>query len=553
MVETTVMRNPTPGASRAPGQGIGVDTFTSITAIDPTTSGPFAFEIQADNVFIPFIPIGGSVFLENTENQDQWLYGIVDAFDETVTPAVLHISKVLTSVDPSETISSWFITILDGPPRVLPFFSITGLRVTADAGDPLHDIHISEGSVMDSTGKYLLTLPAAIVKRLDAAFLEGTGQGAYVQSANLAGTVSSAALVVTGTGTAFLSDFTTAGGKAKLTDYEDQFIAWKGAAEYASRQRGSIISAGAVTTQIVASSNTAALSDNALAAAGVTYKRGGWPVNGNLAAVIARRDSDGYIDVFSCAFNASGNPDLPAGYTYYRVLASLLVTASAIDTNEPIFQPLYGISAPQAREIYFDTVFTTTIVTNDVQAALEELDTAVGNLVAAVVPATTAVPGIVELATNSETNTGTDTDRAVVPAGLAFRLQSNTGIASQGPLTSSNATGGVGYASGAGGIVTQATSKSNGVTLNRVTGLITMNGAALAANTEVQFTLTNSAIDATDTVIANHRGVATFGAYLVQVVNILAGSCVISLRNMTAGSLSQAITIRFTVIKGTSS
>ena len=43
------------------------------------------------------------------------------------------------------------------------------------------------------------------------------------------------------------------------------------------------------------------------------------------------------------------------------------------------------------------------------------------------------------------------------------------------------ATTGIGYATGAGGTVTQATSKSTAVILNKLTGAITMNAASQAA------------------------------------------------------------------------
>ena len=109
--------------------------------------------------------------------------------------------------------------------------------------------------------------------------------------------------------------------------------------------------------------------------------------------------------------------------------------------------------------------------------------------------------------------------------------------------------GGVGYIAGAGGAVTQATSKSTGVTLNKLTGQITMNGAALAAGTAVSFTLTNSTISATDVVRACIASGATVGAYLLAVDAVSAGSCVIALRNLTGGSLSESVVINFAVIK----
>jgi len=117
-------------------------------------------------------------------------------------------------------------------------------------------------------------------------------------------------------------------------------------------------------------------------------------------------------------------------------------------------------------------------------------------------------------------------------------------------ILSSNATGGIGYATGAGGTVTQATSKSTGVTLNTVTGTITMNNASLATVTAVSFTLTNSAIAATDVVAVVIKSGATAGAYTITVDAVAAGSCQISLRNNTLGSLGEAVVLSFAVVKG---
>lgn len=108
----------------------------------------------------------------------------------------------------------------------------------------------------------------------------------------------------------------------------------------------------------------------------------------------------------------------------------------------------------------------------------------------------------------------------------------------------------LGYGAGSGGVVTQATSKATGVTLNRASGQITLNGAALAASTAVSFTFTNSLISATDVVNVCIASAATAGAYLVMADQVSAGSCRISLRNLTGGSLSEALVLTFNVSKG---
>jgi len=117
-----------------------------------------------------------------------------------------------------------------------------------------------------------------------------------------------------------------------------------------------------------------------------------------------------------------------------------------------------------------------------------------------------------------------------------------------GALRSPSVTG-IGYATGAGGTVTQTTSKSTGVTLDTACGNITMNAAALNGDTTVSFTLTNSSIAATDVLILNHVTAGSWGSYLLN-ARCAAGFAIISVRNITTGSLSQAIVIRFVLIKG---
>jgi hypothetical protein len=110
------------------------------------------------------------------------------------------------------------------------------------------------------------------------------------------------------------------------------------------------------------------------------------------------------------------------------------------------------------------------------------------------------------------------------------------------------ATGSFGYAAGNGGVVTQLVSKSTAVTLDKRSGEITMNNAALAAGAIVSFTLTNSAVAATDLLILNHVTTGTRGGYTLN-AQCNAGNAVIDVRNNTAGSLSEAIVIRFAVVK----
>lgn len=102
---------------------------------------------------------------------------------------------------------------------------------------------------------------------------------------------------------------------------------------------------------------------------------------------------------------------------------------------------------------------------------------------------------------------------------------------------------------GLGGSVNQAGNKGNAVTLNKQYGRITMVNSALAAAAEVSFTVNNSTVSATDVVIVNMQSVGTAAAYLISVGAVSNGSFVITVSNASAGSLSQAIVLNFTVIK----
>lgn len=138
----------------------------------------------------------------------------------------------------------------------------------------------------------------------------------------------------------------------------------------------------------------------------------------------------------------------------------------------------------------------------------------------------------------------------------SYGIDINAGVFSQAAFRSPGwivkGSGAFGYATGAGGTVTQLTSKATGVTLNKPCGTITMNGAALAADTTVSFVLTNSEIAATDALVLNHIGGGTLGAYNLNAA-CGSGTATISVRNVTAGSLSEALDVRFVLVKSVNS
>jgi hypothetical protein len=130
------------------------------------------------------------------------------------------------------------------------------------------------------------------------------------------------------------------------------------------------------------------------------------------------------------------------------------------------------------------------------------------------------------------------------PIGVAYEDQDIVGadrIYSSGEL---------GYTAAGQGTVTQLTDKSTAVTLNKAAGQITMNNAALAGNTAVSFTMNNSFISTNDVLIANigAGAVADPAAYTVYVSNLAAGSVLITVRNLSGTSRSEALVINFALI-----
>jgi uncharacterized protein YwqG len=119
-------------------------------------------------------------------------------------------------------------------------------------------------------------------------------------------------------------------------------------------------------------------------------------------------------------------------------------------------------------------------------------------------------------------------------------------VIATGSITSNS--DGVGYRTGAGGTVTQLTNKSTAVTLDAISGEITMNGEQLGGLSTVSFTLNNSTIANTDVIILNQTSDANIGLYAFN------GKCnssnaLISVQNLTNNNRSDAIVIRYAVIK----
>jgi len=110
-------------------------------------------------------------------------------------------------------------------------------------------------------------------------------------------------------------------------------------------------------------------------------------------------------------------------------------------------------------------------------------------------------------------------------------------------------TGAIGYGTGSGGAVTQATSRTTGVTLDKTNGAITLVSAA-GTTTWQSFTVTNNKVAATNTVIVNQKSGTDL--YMIHVTAVAAGSFRITFAT-TGGTTTEQPVFNFAIIKAVTS
>lgn len=106
-------------------------------------------------------------------------------------------------------------------------------------------------------------------------------------------------------------------------------------------------------------------------------------------------------------------------------------------------------------------------------------------------------------------------------------------------------TSGSGYGLGAGAAVTQATSRTTGVTINAPCGAITLVSAAGSATYQT-FTVTNSSVAATDTILVNQK--SGTDKHIILVTAVAAGSFNVTFAT-TGGTTTEQPVFNFAVIK----
>ena len=148
------------------------------------------------------------------------------------------------------------------------------------------------------------------------------------------------------------------------------------------------------------------------------------------------------------------------------------------------------------------------------------------------------------LGTPTSGNLSNCTSTSMVLTTPVIGAATGTSLTATGTIVSTG-TAGVGYATGAGGAVTQITSRTTGVTLNKTAGAITLVSAAGSA-TAATFTVTNSTVAATDVIILNQKSGTDL--YDLMVTAVAAGSFNLTFRT-TGGTTTETPVFNFAVIK----
>jgi hypothetical protein len=109
--------------------------------------------------------------------------------------------------------------------------------------------------------------------------------------------------------------------------------------------------------------------------------------------------------------------------------------------------------------------------------------------------------------------------------------------------------GGLGYGVGAGGAVTQITSSSTAVTLNKFAGQITTVALTTAAAAEEEFTVNNDKVDANDVIVLSTT-YAGAGTPILSVKGVAAGAFKVVISNVhSANALNAVLVVNFAIIK----
>lgn len=149
-------------------------------------------------------------------------------------------------------------------------------------------------------------------------------------------------------------------------------------------------------------------------------------------------------------------------------------------------------------------------------------------------PAAGSMPGLLSFRTTPSGSTTTVEHMRILSTGLtAFSVKF-----------------GYGLGTGNGGQVVQATSKATTVTLNTSTGQITTFNNALGAGARVSFIVNNTLCELNDSIIIHRKNGGTPASYRVWIDEVATGAFRVTLENYSAVSLSEAVVLQYSIVRG---
>lgn len=149
-------------------------------------------------------------------------------------------------------------------------------------------------------------------------------------------------------------------------------------------------------------------------------------------------------------------------------------------------------------------------------------------------------------------NTNADGIQVLVNGNTAGASLGSVPITGSGTFRNTSPSAGIGYGTGAGSAVTQATNRTTGVTINAICGTITTHNASLAAEATADFIVTNSSVAIGDVVTCCIQSGSNGGGTIVSVAIVTAGTFTIRVHNGNVASGTAetgAILINFAIIK----
>ena len=162
------------------------------------------------------------------------------------------------------------------------------------------------------------------------------------------------------------------------------------------------------------------------------------------------------------------------------------------------------------------------------------------------VSSTSTLTGLQNNGTINSTGAATLTGARISGTLNATGAATVVGALSTSSIVSTSKTAGIGYAVGSGSTVTQATSRTTGVTISDVVGSITLFSTA-GSTTYQDFTVTNSTVGVNDVIIINQR--SGTDRYVIEITAVAAGSFRVTFAT-TGGTTVESPVFNFAVIKG---